>query len=99
VTTIQHFEEHRDSLLSYGRDYNPDLGFFENFHELWASIPLPNFVTYGMNENLVYGDQCSKSKNVYLSFVIVGGSQNILYSFYTKKSVNVLNSVLVRKNS
>ena len=64
------FEEIRASLPNH--KYNFDKNFFVNFSNLLEEVSIPNVIYYGVNENAEYGDQVSRSKNVYLSYVVLG---------------------------
>ena len=85
----------RDELLNYGVDFLEDKRFFENFQNLFRSIPLENTLLFSGCENSEYSDQSMNAKNCYLSYVVVGG-ENILYSMVIKNnSINVFNCISV----
>ncbi|MCX6722219.1 MAG: hypothetical protein NTY04_03440 [Candidatus Staskawiczbacteria bacterium] len=62
---------------SYGRDYDFSKSFFEQFHELIKSVPLPSL--YTVHTAMVDSDYCNAAsylKNCYLCFRITGGEDS-----------------------
>lgn len=54
--------------LSYGRDFNFNRTFFEQFEELWEDVPKLNLTILGDNENSDYTNDNYRLKNCYLVF-------------------------------
>ncbi|USN57712.1 MAG: hypothetical protein H6767_04965 [Candidatus Peribacteria bacterium] len=95
VLSSEEFEGSRDELQKKAKVYDFEKTFFENYRELYLSIPLYNLFSFG-SENAQYGDNVYNSRNVYLSNGVVHDCENILYSFYIKLGCsNVLNSFMV----
>jgi hypothetical protein len=65
--------------LSYSRDFDFNRSFFEQFHELSLSIPLPS-LRLEASENCDYNNDMSRSKNCYLC-ARTHMSQNMLYTY------------------
>src|SRR3989339_1282894 len=69
--------------LSYGRDYNFNKFFFEQFKELYNSVPKASLIHYPPNENVTWSNFIRRGKNIYLSYSIstVGsmGSEDVYY--------------------
>ena len=77
------FEEKRDELLKKWLDYDFDIGFFNNFNNLFQSIDLWN-ICYWWNENSDYADMIFNSKKSYISFIVINNCENVLYSVSVK---------------
>ncbi len=93
------YEWVREGFLKYGRLYDFEKKFRDNFYELYKEIPLPAIMQWRGNENTKYSLLSVSCKNIYLSFN-TGRSENIAYSFSCKWPVsNVFNSVMTRDNS
>jgi hypothetical protein len=74
------------SALDYGRDYDFNRPFFEQFSELMIAVPwIASVVTN--SENCEYNSFCTASKNCYLS-QRVGDSEEIYYSYLAIRSRN-----------
>lgn len=56
-----------DSMV-YGRDYDFSRPFFEQWDELWESVPKLNLLVLGENENSAYTHDNYRLKNCYLTF-------------------------------
>ena len=54
--------------ISYGRDFDFDRPFFEQFKELWDSVPKLQFLVLGDNINSDYSQDSYKMVNCYLVF-------------------------------
>lgn len=94
------FEKERHNITKYGKEYDFSLGFFENFQNLFISIPLPNLLHVWNNENCDYVDTAVNSKDSYLSFVVAWDCSNVQYSFMVREnSTDVLNSAYVIINN
>lgn len=94
------FDNNRDSLVKYGKEYDFTKTFFENFSELFLSIELPNLYHVGKTENCDFVDTAVNSKNSYLSIVVAWECENVHYSFMVREySSDVLNSTYVIKNN
>lgn len=66
--------------LSYGREYDFDKSFFEQFHELQLSVPMPALHTaYSTMVQSEYCNAASELKNCYLCFM-ADRSENCGYS-------------------
>jgi hypothetical protein len=100
ITSNKAFFENIDTHIQYGRDYDFSKDFFENFQELFLSVPLWKTFHIRENENAEFADAASSSKNVYLCFNVTKENENILYSLGVKDHVkNTLNSVMVWDSS
>ena len=64
---------------SFGRTYNFSRPFFEQFRNLFATVPRPALMAF-MNVNSPYANFIYKSKNSYLSSSVIE-SEDILYSW------------------
>ena len=63
--------------MQYGREYDFSKSFFEQFHELIKSVPLPSLYTaYATNVDSDYCNAASSLKNCYLCFRITGGEDS-----------------------
>ena len=82
--------------LSYGKDYNSNKPFFEQFKELQNSVPRINLMVDN-SVNCDYTNQIADCKNCYL---ISSGSDNedCLYSFRILYSKNVVDGYLMLRN-
>jgi hypothetical protein len=101
IISNQQFHANIDSNLSYGRDYDFSKNFFENFQQLFLTIPLPCTMDVKWdNENSNFADTVSSSKNVYLSWNVTNCNENVLYSLGVKEhGRNIFNSVMTWDNS
>ncbi|NUJ98003.1 hypothetical protein HGA92_04430 [Candidatus Gracilibacteria bacterium] len=100
IISTKQFEQERESLTHYGRDYDFEKDFFENIALLKKEIPFPNLMDYGGTEKCEYADITYNTKNVYLSFNSVWDNENIYYTLGTKGNChNVFNGVHIWDNS
>lgn len=65
-----HLEWYGDKwdALSYGRNFNFNRTFNEQFQELWDEVPKLNLIVLGNNDNSDYTHDTQKLKNCYLVF-------------------------------
>lgn len=77
---------------SYGRDYNFEKTFFEQWKELFDSVPRQAVFQSGNNVNTEYTNMVKDVKNVYLAYSIVYGSENVYYSKNVDYSKNIIDS-------
>lgn len=93
------FEELRDTLIEYGQDYDPSQSFFEQFAQLFQTLPSPATIQQMAGENSDYADMVVESRNTYLSNIVCGGSEEIYYSFsVVLASRNIFSSVRIRRS-
>ncbi|KKT00344.1 MAG: hypothetical protein UV76_C0011G0016 [Candidatus Nomurabacteria bacterium GW2011_GWA2_43_15] len=87
--------------LSYGRDYNFNKFFFEQFKELYNSVPKASLIHYPPNENVTWSNFIRRGKNIYLSYSIstVGsmGSEDVYYSYSADGSKNCFDCSILQK--
>lgn len=72
--------------LQYGKDFDFNRPFFDQFKELTTRVPVPPNMVF-TSENCEYCGFCVNSRNSYLSNR-VGDSEDILYSYLTIRSQN-----------
>jgi len=88
--------------MSYARDYNFNKSFFEQFKELYNSVPKVSLIHYPPNENVTYSNLVRRGKNIYLSYSIstVGstGSEDIYYSYTADGSKNCFDCSILYKS-
>ncbi len=77
--------------MDYGRDYDPERSFFEQFHELQLQVPRVALVI-AKNENSPYINHCWNSKNLYMCFNM-GFSEDCIYSSMTYHCKNVVDTL------
>lgn len=83
--------------MSYGRDYDFNKPFFEQWKEL--SLVVPRISLFQRNSiNCDYSNMVGESKNVYLSVSVVLGSENIFYSKSVDKSFNIFDSYNIKES-
>ena len=92
------YEDLRDTFLDSNELWDDQASFFEQFSQLYRSVPQPRLCLSREPENCDFSDMTVDSSNCYLSFVAVR-CVNGLYSFNVKDSSDVLSSVSVRDNS
>ncbi|HRX63875.1 MAG TPA: hypothetical protein P5060_02090 [Candidatus Absconditabacterales bacterium] len=92
------YEKIRDSFDKYGRGYNFNKSFFDNYKDLFTQIPCVRLKKLLPYENSEYIDSGGYGiKNCYLSIGPFSDCENVLYSFEVKeKCSNVYSSVMVR---
>ena len=74
---------------SYGRDYDFSKPFFEQFNELFKSVP--QYALFQRNSiNCDYSNMVGESRNVYLSVSVVLGSENVFYSKSIDTGFNIV---------
>ena len=54
--------------IEYGKDFDFSRPFFEQWNELWQSVPKLGLITLGEMENSEYSHDAMKLKNCYLTF-------------------------------
>jgi len=84
--------------LSYGRDYDWNKNFFEQFKELYDSVPKVSLCHYPPNYNVDYSNFVRGCKNIYLSYSISAGSEDIYYSYSTDASKNCFDCSILYKS-
>ncbi len=100
IVSTKQFEQERENLTLYGREYDFEKNIFENIALLNKEVPFPNLINYGGTENCDYADITYNTKNAYLSFNSVWDNENIFFTLGVKWSChNVFNSVMVWNNS
>ncbi len=77
--------------LQYGRDYDFSRTFFEQFADLYRSVPQINLWSFSNGENCDYANLCAYSKDAYLSISAVE-SEYIYYTVIADKSFNCMDS-------
>lgn len=82
---------------SFGRDYDPNRSFFEQWNELFRAVPQYNVFWAGENQNCDYANNLINSKDVYLSSSTLN-SENVLYSKNTDYSRDIMDSLNVTKS-
>jgi len=94
------YEQERDGLTDYGRDYDFSKSFRENFGNFFHEIPKIAIRAFPPYENSDYAEWAFRwLKNGYLCVGAGLNCENIMYSLETKESCrNVLNSIMVRNN-
>jgi hypothetical protein len=98
IVPPEQFHPHREDLLSYGRDYDPQKPFFEQLEILRQTVPVATLFAYGSRENSDYANCVINSKNSYLSMTVVN-AEDVCYSVSIKDgSSRVFNSVMARDN-
>lgn len=81
----------RFDAIEYGRDFDFNRPFFQQYHELDLAVPRPNLcVTYGSGENSDYTNYSGHNKNSYLVFN-TNKSEDCYYCYgvqYSKDSLD-----------
>jgi hypothetical protein len=67
--------------LTYGRDYNDSIAFFEQYIDLYSLVPKLGIVKQGFSNNSEYTNRVSDLKNCYLIFASAY-SENCFYSLF-----------------
>lgn len=80
----------------YGRDFDFDKPFFEQFHELMLNVPMPHIMTVD-TENSLYTNYNAGNKNCYLCFA---GNylEDSLYCYNAEKSKDCVDCLFVFEN-
>jgi len=81
LSSNHEFEKIRDTMLEYGKEYDPQKWFFKQMHMLMKSIPLWATIRQMAGENTAYADTVVGSSHVYLSSAIINDCHDVLYSF------------------
>src|SRR6185369_12346734 len=81
--------------LEYGREYDFSKPFFQQFKELFNSVPRTAISQNGTNVNVEYANIVQDAKNVYMSSSAIWGSENIYYSANATASKEVFDSLNV----
>src|SRR3989344_5530291 len=81
---------------SYGREYDFSRPFFEQFSELFNSVPRMNLWQRNAT-NSEFAHQVAESKNVYLSVSVIMDSENIFYSKSIDGCFNIFDSCNLKK--
>lgn len=68
--------------LQYGKDFDFDRSFFDQFHDLLLQVPLPALINT-QAENSEYCCRIYDGRNNYLSFIALFQPENLLYTYYT----------------
>ena len=82
--------------LSYGRDYDNQQSFFEQFKDFFFSVPKPNLIVKNC-VNSDFGNNIQNAKNCYLTFDN-RGSENSAYTIYIEESKEIYHSFGVVKS-
>lgn len=82
---------------SFGRSYDPDRSFFEQWHELLKTVPQYNLFWGGQNKNCDFANNTYNSKDVYLASSTLE-SEGVLYSKNTDYSQDIVDCLNVTKN-
>lgn len=99
VSTDQ-YEHQREEFLTKWKERNDEVSFFDQFSELFASLPKERCFQMAAWENTQYADVVRWSKDVYLSNFVVIWCENVLYSMWCREDcTNVLNSLMVYTGS
>ncbi len=80
--------------LAYGRDYNFNRPFFEQFQELQLQVPRPSLTAIEI-ENSPYGNHFWRSKNCYMCFD-AGYLENCLYCSATYHCKDTVDCTMTR---
>lgn len=100
ICSQSEFELSRESLTKYGRTYDKNISFFDNFSKILTQTVLPNIFHYRENINSDFTDTAVDSKNTYLSNSVVLYSEDVLYSFMVRGECrNILNSMYISSSS
>ncbi|MFA4891445.1 MAG: hypothetical protein WC604_03835 [Candidatus Gracilibacteria bacterium] len=83
--------------MKYGRDFDFNKPFFEQFHELLLDIPLPSLRVEN-SENCEFNSDMSDSKDCYLC-ARTHKCQEVLYTYRGNKSSNCVDCMQVSENS
>lgn len=81
---------------SFGQAYDTNRPFFEQWNELFRSVPQYNVFWAGENQNCDYANNLINSKDVYLSSSTLN-SENVLYSKNTDYSKDIVDCLNVTK--
>lgn len=83
---------------SYGREYDMERSFFEQYKKFSDTVPRP--ALWQRNSiNSDFSNYCAESRNVYLSASVVKGSENIFYSKCIDNSKDILDCLNVINGS
>jgi hypothetical protein len=81
---------------SYGRSYDMNRSFFEQYKEF--SCTVPRFALWQRNViNSDYSNMTGESRNVYLSVSVVVGSENVFYSKTIDKSTDIVDCLNIKE--
>lgn len=96
ICPLKEFDNSRDDFPKYGKIYDTNRPFFQQFQELFLSLKLSNVGHIGENENSDFGETVVNSKNVYLSTIVTLESENVFYSLLVRVAAkDVLRSIFV----
>ncbi len=99
IIPIKEIEKQREIFIKSGLEIDFSKHFFKQFHNLFSTVPMPNIMHYGSNENVEFATEIINSKNTYLSTVVIINCENILYSLAVREnSTNIVNSHTVLNN-
>jgi hypothetical protein len=88
--------------LSFGQGYDWNKSFFEQFKNLYDSVPKVALIHYPPNENVEYSNLVRRGKNIYLSYSIsrVGstGSEDVFYSYTADGCKNCFDCSILYKS-
>ncbi|MCC6221151.1 MAG: hypothetical protein IT291_07930 [Deltaproteobacteria bacterium] len=95
VYDVDIWESDKWDALSYGRNYDFNRPFFEQYYELLREVPLPNLaVNRSTMENSDYTQGITSAKNCYLLFASTA-NENCMFSKTLLRCRDVLNSIFV----
>ena len=96
VFNHDYFFSDKWNALNYGREFDFNRPFFEQFHELTQVVP--HVVTWSVsNDNAEYGNLASWNKNCYLCFE-ADDNRDCQYMDYSFRCRNILDSSYVVKS-
>ena len=81
---------------TYGRVYDPSKSFFEQFHELFLSVPQLALINT-KSENAAFTAHSASNKNCYL-LISAGFNEDCYYGFQIVESRDVMDSTFARQS-
>ncbi len=90
------FWSDRWDAMQYGRDFDFNRPFFDQFHALLKRVPREALIVVG-SENCAYNNHCRFSKNCYCCSLI-GNSENCHASYWIWDSKDIVNCSYVNKS-
>ena len=82
--------------MQYGRDYDFDKTFFEQFDQLLKAVPR-NSLFNSNTENCEYANYIDSCKNCYMSSLIYYNAENVHFSYYVYSSKNCIDCYFADK--
>ena len=94
VYCIECWRSDKWDAIDQGRDYDFSKPFFEQWLDLFNSVPRPALGQNGTNINAEYANFVQDVKNVYLSTSVIWNSEDVYYSTnVTSASKNIVDSL------